>query len=123
MYSSEMRYSKEHEWIKIDDNIITIGITNFAQESLGDVVYLELPELGSSISQFKKFGEIESVKAVSELFAPISGKITEINSKIETSPELINSSPHKDGWILKVESSNLNEVDLLLTKEEYMKII
>ena len=123
MYSSEMRYSKEHEWVKIDHNIITIGITNFAQESLGDVVYLELPELGSSISQFQKFGEIESVKAVSELFAPISGEIIEINSKIETSPELINSSPHKDGWILKVESSNLDEVDLLLTKEEYMKII
>lgn len=118
-----MRYSKEHEWVKIDHNIITIGITNFAQESLGDVVYLELPELGSSISQFQKFGEIESVKAVSELFAPISGKIIEINSKIETSPELINSSPHKDGWILKVDSSNLDEVDLLLTKEEYMKII
>ena len=123
MYSSEMRYSKEHDWVIIDHNIITIGITNFAQESLGDVVYLELPELGSSISQFQKFGEIESVKAVSELFAPISGKIIEINSKIETSPDLINSSPHKDGWILKVDSSNLDEVDLLLTKEEYMKII
>tara|TARA_B100000749_G_C18124940_1_gene341426 strand:- start:85 stop:456 length:372 start_codon:yes stop_codon:yes gene_type:complete len=123
MYSSEMKYSKEHEWVKIDYNIITIGITNFAQESLGDVVYLELPELGSSISQFQKFGEIESVKAVSELYAPISGKIIEINSEIETSPELINSSPHENGWILKVESSNLDEVDHLLTKEEYMKII
>ena len=123
MYSSEMKYSKEHEWISVNKNIITIGITDFAQESLGDVVFIDLPKIGTSISQFKKFGEIESVKAVSELFAPISGKVIEINSEIENSPEIINQSPHEKGWMIKVESSNLDEVNKLITKEEYMKII
>ena len=123
MYSSEMKYSKEHEWISVNKNIITIGITDFAQESLGDVVFIDLPKIGTSISQFKKFGEIESVKAVSELFAPISGKVIEINSEIENSPEIITQSQHEKGWMIKVESSNLDEVNKLLTKEEYMKII
>jgi len=123
MYSSEMKYSKEHEWISISENIITIGITYFAQESLGDVVFVDLPKIGTSISQFKKFGEIESVKAVSELFAPISGKVIEINSEIENTPEIINLSPHEKGWMIKVESYNLDEMKKLLSKEEYMKII
>ena len=102
MYSSEMKYSKEHEWISVNKNIITIGITDFAQESLGDVVFIDLPKIGTSISQFKKFGDIESVKAVSELFAPISGKVIEINSEIENSPEIINQSTHEKGWMIKV---------------------
>ena len=123
MYSSEMKYSKEHEWISISENIITIGITYFAQESLGDVVFVDLPKIGTSISQFKKFGEIESVKAVSELFAPISGMVIEINSEIENTPELINLSRHEKGWMIKVESYNLDEMKKLLSKEEYMKII
>ena len=123
MYSSEMKYSKEHEWISISENIITIGITYFAQESLGDVVFVDLPKVGTSISQFEKFGEIESVKAVIELFAPISGKVIEINSEIENTPEIINLSPHEKGWMIKVESYNLDEVKKLLSKEEYMKII
>ena len=123
MYSSEMKYSKEHEWISISENIITIGITYFAQESLGDVVFVDLPKVGTSISQFEKFGEIESVKAVSELFAPISGKVIEINSEIENTPEIINLSPHEKGWMIKVESYNLDEMKKLLSKEEYMKII
>ena len=123
MYSSEMKYSKEHEWISISENIITIGITYFAQESLGDVVFVDLPKVGTSISKFEKFGEIESVKAVSELFAPISGKVIEINSEIENTPEIINLSPHEKGWMIKVESYNLDEVKKLLSKEEYMKII
>ena len=123
MYSSEMKYSKEHEWISISENIITIGITYFAQESLGDVVFVDLPKIGTSISQFKKFGEIESVKAVSELFAPISGKVIEINSEIENTPEIINLSQHEKGWMIKVESYNLDEMKKLLSKEEYMKII
>ena len=123
MYSSEMKYSKEHEWVSINENIITIGITDYAQESLGDVVFVELPKIGSSISQFEKFGEIESVKAVSELFAPISGKVIEINTEIENSPEIINLSPHEKGWMIRVESYNLDEVKKLLSKDEYMKII
>ena len=123
MYSSEMKYSKEHEWISISEIIISFGITYFAQESLGDVVFVDLPKVGTSISQFEKFGEIESVKAVSELFAPISGKVIEINSEIENTPEIINLSPHEKGWMIKVESYNLDEMKKLLSKEEYMKII
>ena len=118
-----MKYSKEHEWVKIEDGKATIGITNFAQESLGDIVYIDLPDIGFNIVQFEKFGEVESVKAVSDLYAPISGTIIEINPIIETSPETVNSSPHEDGWLLRVNSFNLGELESLMSESEYLKII
>ncbi|MBU87414.1 MAG: glycine cleavage system protein GcvH [SAR202 cluster bacterium] len=118
-----MKYSKEHEWVKIEDGKATIGITNFAQESLGDIVYIDLPDIGFKIVQFEKFGEVESVKAVSDLYAPISGTIIEINPLAETNPETVNSSPHENGWLLRVDSFNLDELESLMSESEYLKII
>ena len=118
-----MKYSKEHEWVKIEDGKATIGITNFAQESLGDIVYIDLPDIGFNIVQFEKFGEVESVKAVSDLYAPISGTIIEINPLAETNPETVNSSPDENGWLLRVDSFNLDELESLMSESEYLKII
>jgi glycine cleavage system H protein len=119
MYPEKYLYSKDHEWISIQDNIGTIGITEFAQHELGDVVYVDLPEVGDAFDSGEPFGSIESVKAVSEVFCPISGEIVEVNPKLEPNPELINQSPHENAWMIKVRITNPAELKELLSAQEY----
>ncbi|MEO1784684.1 glycine cleavage system protein GcvH [Thermodesulfobium sp. 4217-1] len=112
-------YSKDHEWLEIEGNVGTIGITDYAQHQLGDITYIEMPEVGSEIKQFSIFCTIESVKAASDVYAPVSGKIKEINEALENTPEIINKSPEGEGWIVKVEVSNVSEFDNLMDKSSY----
>ena len=120
---NELKYTKEHEWVVIDNNIATIGITDHAQGQLGDIVFVELPELESNINQDDTFGVVEAVKTVADLFAPVSGKIVEINNELEESPDLINSDPYGSGWIIKVSVDSLNEYNNLLSNEDYKEFI
>ncbi len=120
MNPPDLKYSKEHEWVRLEDSgLMYIGITDHAQDSLGDVVYLDIPEEGAALAQFEKFGEIESVKAVSDLFAPISGNVLEINTLLIDAPEMVNQDPYGRGWILNVESTNAKELENLLSAAEY----
>ena len=119
MTPDDRKYSKEHEWARVDGNVATVGITKFAAESLGDVVFVDLPEVGSRIEQFGKFGEIESVKAVSDLFSPVSGTIAERNDAAIDDPETVNKSPYDDGWLLKIELSTPSELDDLMSAGAY----
>jgi len=119
MNPADLRYSKDHEWVRSDGDTVTIGITQFAVESLGDVVYVDLPEKGATLKQFEKMGEIESVKAVSDLFSPVSGEIIERNLLLTEQPEAINGSPYDNGWMLKVYLSDVSELDSLLSQEQY----
>ena len=114
-----LKYSKEHEWVRVDGDVATVGITHFAQDQLGDVVYVDLPEAGTTITQFEKMGEIESVKAVSDLFTPASGEVIEVNQGVVEKPELVNSDPHGAGWLLKLKLSDAAELNKLLTAQEY----
>ncbi|MFA4858027.1 MAG: glycine cleavage system protein GcvH [Candidatus Margulisiibacteriota bacterium] len=123
MVPENLRYSKEHEWVKTDGNIATIGITHFAQDQLGDVVYVELPKVGATLTAMQDFGVVESVKTVSTLYCPVSGKVTEVNSTLEGSPETINSEPYAAGWIIKVEMSHPAEVNGLLDAKQYADLI
>lgn len=116
-------YSKEHEWLKVDGDTATIGITEYAQEQLGDIVYVDLPKAGSSITQFEKMGEIESVKAVSDLFTPASGDVIAVNEAVVEKPELVNSDPHGDGWLIRVKLSDPSEVAKLLSAGDYDALI
>ena len=120
MNPDELRYSKEHEWVRVEtDGAVAIGITAFAAESLGDVVFVDLPEAGTSVAQFQKFGEIESVKAVSDLFSPISGSITEVNQGVVDNPQLVNDGPYAEGWLLRVAMADESEMDSLMSASEY----
>ena len=120
MNPPDLKYSKEHEWVKTEtDTVVVIGITEFAQENLGDVVFVEIPDVGADLTQFEKMGEIESVKAVSDLFSPVSGKVMERNEALIDSPELVNEGPYEQGWMLKVELSNASELDGLLSVGDY----
>ena len=119
----ELRYTKEHEWVSVDNNIATIGITDHAQGQLGDIVFVELPDLESSINQDDVFGVVEAVKTVADLFAPVSGKIIEINSDLEESPDLINSDPYESGWIIKTAVENLDEYNNLMSNLDYEDFI
>jgi len=115
----ELRYSKEHEWVRLEDDTAIIGITHFAQEQLGDVVFVELPEKGSSVRQFASFGVVESVKAASDVYSPVSGEVLERNGKVIESPELVNSSPYGDGWLVKVRVADRGELAHLLSPADY----
>ncbi len=120
MNPEDLKYSKEHEWVRTESgSIVTVGITHFAQDSLGDVVFVELPEVGSAVKQNEKMGEIESVKAVSDLFSPVSGKVIERNEALVDTPEMVNDGPFEQGWMLKVELSDLTQLDVLLTASSY----
>jgi glycine cleavage system H protein len=119
MYSEDNLYSKDHEWVLVQDTVGTIGITDYAQHELGDVVYVDLPEVGDTFEAGDPFGSVESVKAVSEIFCPIGGEVIEVNSKLEESPELINQSPHEKAWMIKVRITNPDELKELLSSEEY----
>ncbi|OQX91985.1 MAG: glycine cleavage system protein H [candidate division Zixibacteria bacterium 4484_95] len=123
MIPEELKYSKEHEWVKIDGDIATVGITDYAQGELGDIVFIELPAVGSKVEFMKPFGTIEAVKAVSDLFSPISGEVTEINTALEDDAGIINSSPYGDGWIIKVKISDPSEINKLLDPDGYKNLI
>ena len=114
-----LHYSKDHEWVRVENNVAVIGITDHAQEQLGDVVYVELPKPGESFSAHESFGSVESVKAVSEIFTPVSGEIAEVNQSLNDEPEKVNKDPYGDGWMIKVKMSTAGEVDSLLTAAEY----
>ena len=120
---SQIKFTKEHEWVILEQNTAVVGITNHAQEQLGDVVFVELPQVGETIVKDKQMAVVESVKAASEVYAPLSGKIIEVNSALATSPELVNNSPEKDGWFVKINPENIQEFDTLMTKEEYDNFI
>jgi glycine cleavage system H protein len=120
MNPPELRYSKEHEWLRVEsDGTAVMGITEFATESLGDVVFVELPDVGTELGQFEKMGEIESVKAVSDLYSPVAGRVVERNERLIDNPELVNSGPFDSGWMLKVELSDASQVDQLMSAQEY----
>ena len=114
-----LHYSKDHEWVRVDGNIGVVGITDYAQNSLGDVVYVELPKTGEEFSAHESFGSVESVKAVSEVFAPISGAVVEVNETLTDEPEKVNEDPYGQGWMIRVKMSSPGEVDSLLTAAEY----
>lgn len=120
---SELKYTKDHEWIEIDGKIATVGITDYAQGELGDIVYVEIETLDEILDKEEVFGSVEAVKTVSDLFLPVSGKIIEVNQKIEDSPEIINEDPYNDGWIIKMEIENEEELNELLDAVAYSKLI
>ena len=115
----ELRYSEEHEWVKVEGDKVRIGITDFAQSELGDIVFVELPAVGDEIKADEPFGSVESVKTVSELYAPISGVIVEVNEDLDDSPEFVNESPYEKAWMIVVEPTNAAEMDNLMTAEQY----
>ena len=115
----DLKYTKEHEWVRMEGDTGTVGITDYAQDQLGDIVFVDLPSAGTTVSQMQKFGEIESVKAVSELFSPVSGEVSEVNTALADQPELVNDSPHGEGWMLRIRLSEPAEIDQLLTAQEY----
>lgn len=119
----DLRYSEEHEWVKTEEGKARIGITHFAQSELGDIVFVELPQVGDEIKAGDPFGSVESVKTVSELYAPISGKVVEVNSELEDSPEFVNESPYENAWMIVVEPSDESEMDELLSAEKYEELI
>ena len=121
-YPAGYHYTKDHEWIEIDGDRGRIGITDYAQEQLGDVVYVELPEVGATLKQGQSFGTIESVKAVSELYAPVSGEVVEVNTGLKDSPEVVNTDPH-GSWMVVVRLSNLADADALLSAEQYTALV
>jgi glycine cleavage system H protein len=123
MYPTEYRYSKEHEWVAMEGEVATIGVTEFAQGELGDIVYVELPEVGSQAQSGESLGTVESVKAVSEIYAPLSGEVVEVNSALTDAPETINSDPHKEGWICRIKIASTAELDALMDAESYGKLI
>ena len=118
-----LKYSKEHEWVLVEGNIATIGITEFAQEELGDIVYVELPEEGETLTQMESFGTIEAVKTVADLYAPLSGEIIEVNAALQDQPTLVNSSPYEDGWIVRLRVVEPKEIDALLSHDDYRERI
>ncbi|WP_453994048.1 glycine cleavage system protein GcvH [Bacillus nitroreducens] len=119
----DLRYSEEHEWVKVEGDRIRIGITDFAQSELGDIVFVELPEVGDEIQANEPFGSVESVKTVSELYAPLSGKVVEVNEDLDDSPEFVNESPYEKAWMIVVEPANAGDVENLMTAEQYEEMI
>ncbi|MBX5482767.1 MAG: glycine cleavage system protein GcvH [Myxococcaceae bacterium] len=122
-YPTNLKYTKDHEWARAEGNKVVIGVTFHAQESLGDVVYVELPKLGSTVTAGQSFGVIESTKAVSELYAPVSGKVVKVNEELANAPQTVNSDPYNAGWIIEVEPSNPKELDALMDAAAYEKLL
>jgi glycine cleavage system H protein len=116
---TDRRYTSEHEWVKLEGDIAVVGITHFAQDQLGDVVYVELPKVGDRVEAMKPFGVVESVKTASDLFAPINGTISEVNADLESKPELVNDAPYEDGWMIKIQPDDPAEIDTLMTADQY----
>ncbi len=122
-YPTEYRYSRDHEWVRVDGNRARIGITDHAQGELGDIVFVELPTVGAEVDRGATLGAVESVKAVGDILAPLSGKVVEVNESLESAPELVNSSPHEDGWILVLELNDASQVDALLDAAGYERLL
>jgi len=120
---TDRRYTKEHEWVRVQDGLGTVGITDYAQDQLGDIVYVDLPSVGAQVKQLEKLGEIESVKAVSDLYSPVSGEVVEVNQGVNDRPELVNQSPYEDGWLVRVRLADPAELDNLLTAAQYDELI
>lgn len=118
-----LRYSKEHEWVKVEGDKVRIGISDFAQEELGDIVFVELPEVGDTITADEPFGSVESVKTVSELYAPISGTVVEVNGDLDDNPEYVNESPYEKAWMVVIEPENASEIENLMTAEQYEEMV
>ncbi len=119
MYPQELLYTKEHEWVRVDENIGTIGITDHAQKELGDIVFVELPKIGEHLAAGESFGSVESVKAVSDLFAPVTGEVIAVNRTLNDSPEKVNADPHGEAWMVKVRLEDHREIDSLMTSDQY----
>lgn len=122
-FPDDVRYSKEHEWIKSDGDKVRIGITDYAQDQLGDIVFVELPDVGPTFTKGEEFGSIESVKAVSEMYMPISGEILAVNEALEDSSEVVNTDPYNEGWLVEVKPSNPSELDDLMNKDAYLELL
>jgi glycine cleavage system H protein len=122
-FPEELKYTEEHEWVMVEENLAVVGITDFAQDALGDVVFVELPEVGASVEAGKAFGVVESVKAVSDVYAPLTGTIEEINDDLIDAPEIINTSPYEDGWMVKIRMANAADADDLMDAEAYQALI
>lgn len=120
---ADLKYTKDHEWVKIEGDVATVGITDFAQKELGDIVYVEVETLDQTLDKDEVFGTVEAVKTVSDLFLPLSGEIIEFNDSLETTPEKVNTDPYGDGWMVKVKISDSAEVSELLTSEQYKELI
>jgi glycine cleavage system H protein len=120
---TDLKYTKEHEWLRIDGKVATVGITDYAQGELGDVVFVELPAVDTEVESMKPFGTIEAVKAVSDLFSPVTGKIVEVNELLENDPMVVNRDPYGDGWMVKIEMTDKDEQGQLLSADDYLKLI
>ncbi len=123
MYPNEFRYTREHEWVSIDGDTATVGITDHAQDQLGDVVFVELPQPGVRTQSMQSFGTVESVKAVSDVYSPLTGQVTEVNETLVDAPEKLNESPHGDGWLIKLQIEDRTEIETLMTAEAYQAYI
>jgi len=122
-FPEELKYTEEHEWVMVEEELAVIGVSDFAQDALGDVVFVELPEVGAVLEAGKAFGVVESVKAVSDIYAPISGTVEEINEDLLDSPEIINTSPYEDGWMIKIRMADAADADALMTADAYQTLI
>ncbi len=123
MYPSEYLYSREHEWVRVDNDVCTLGVTEFAQHELGEVVFVELPEVGQVFNANDELGTIESVKAVAEVFSPVAGEIVEINDAVVDDPEMLNDDPHIEGWLVKIRFSSADDLKALMTAEQYEEYV
>ncbi len=122
-FPEELKYTEEHEWVMIEEDLAVVGITDFAQDALGDVVFVELPEVGTAVEAGKAFGVVESVKAVSDVYAPLTGTIEEVNDDLIDAPEIINTSPYEDGWMVKIRMDEASDADELMDAEAYQALI
>jgi len=122
-FPEDVHYTEDHEWIKIEDDEAAIGITDYAQDQLGDIVFVELPQPGDVLGKGEEFGTLESVKAVAELYMPIGGEVVAVNTALEDSPGLVNTSPHSDGWIIRIKQSDPDELNILMNKATYLKML
>jgi glycine cleavage system H protein len=122
-FPDNLRYTKEHEWVKVEGDTATVGITDFAQRELGDIVYVEIETVGKNLNSGDVFGTVEAVKTVSDLFLPVSGTVTEVNPGLNSNPEAVNNDPYGEGWMIKMKVSNITDLDNLLTAEAYQKLV
>ena len=120
---ADLKYTKDHEWVKIENGVATIGVTDFAQQELGDIVFVEIETVGETLNKEEVFGTVEAVKTVSDLFMPLSGEVLELNEELEGNPEIVNSEPYGGGWMVKIKLTNESEVDSLLSAEQYSEIV
>lgn len=123
MVPNDLKYSEEHEWVRVESGLASVGITDYAQKELGDIVFVELPQVGEQVTQMEVFGTVEAVKSVSELYAPVSGEVVEVNGKLDATPQIINSDPYGEGWMIKIKVANEGELDNLFSSREYREFI